>query len=98
MAAGGLLGGLAALAGPITARVLMSLGMSVVTVAGAAVAVSALKSSVLTAMGAVPASGLMLAGLLGCWEGLGMIFGAITFAVTLYTLTKATSIIASPGG
>lgn len=90
------LGALATLAGPITSRVLVALGMSVVTVSGAAFSVSALKSSVLSAFGEVPASGLMLAGMLGCWEGLGLIFGAISFSVSLYALTKATSIIATP--
>lgn len=91
----GWLGALATLAGPITARVLMALGMSVLTVSGAAFSVSELKGAVMGSFGEVAASGLMLAGLLGCWEGLGLIFGAFTFAVSLYALTQATKVIAT---
>ena len=89
---GGLLAAIAGLATPILARVLVALGFSVVTLAGAAAAVDTVKGLVLSKLGAAPIAGLQIAGLAGVWEGLGMIFGAVTFTVTLFALTKAVRI------
>lgn len=88
---GGFLAGLASLAAPIAARVLIALGMSVVTVGGVAASVSALKSYIVSSVGIGDIA--MLAGLAGCWEGLGLIFGSVTFALTFWTATQATKVI-----
>lgn len=90
---GGLLAGIASLAQPILARVLMALGMSVVTFGGLAGIVTLLKDNILTALGAAPVAALQLAGLAGAWEALGLIFGALTFTVTYWALTKAVRIV-----
>lgn len=89
----GFLGALASLAGPITARVLMALGFSVVTFAGVDVAIGSVKSQILSSLGAGPVAALQLAGMSGCWEALGLIFGAMTFAVTFWTLTQAKQMV-----
>jgi Protein of unknown function (DUF2523) len=79
---------LASMAAPLVARVMMALGFSVITVTGVTLAVSDLKALVIAQFGAAPTAILQLGGLLGAWVGLGMIFGAITFAVTLRGLTS----------
>lgn len=79
---------LASMAAPLVARVLMALGFSVITVTGVTVAISQLKTQVISSLGAAPLAALQLGGLLGAWVGLGMVFGAITFAVTLRGLTS----------
>jgi len=90
---GGLLAGLATLAGPIAARVLIALGFSVVTVTGVTVVFSNLKAQILSQLSSAPLAGLQLIGLGGGWVALGIIFGAMTFAATFYTLTQAQKII-----
>ncbi len=89
---GGLLAGIAALAAPMAARVLMALGFGVVTIAGVALSASTIKDLVLSNLGAAPAAALQIAGLAGVWTALGMVFGAVTFTVTLFGLTKAVRI------
>lgn len=84
---------LASMAAPIVARVMMALGFSVITVTGVTLAVDQVKELVLSNLGSVPASLLQLGGLLGAWEGLGLIFGAITFAITFKGLTSLTGFI-----
>lgn len=89
----GLLAALASLAAPITARVLLSLGFSVVTVTGVSVAWSALLAQVQSSIGSIPSAIGQLIGLGGGWIALGSIFGAVSFVVSLWSLTAATKII-----
>lgn len=84
----------ASLAGPIAARVLMAMGMGVVSVTGVTTAVDYLKAEVVSSLSAGPSAALQLAGLSGCWVGLGLIFGAVTFAVSFAMLTKLTGFVA----
>jgi hypothetical protein len=79
---------LASMAAPLVARVLMALGFSVITVTGVTLAIQQLKDLVVNNLGNAPLAMLQLGGLLGAWQGLGMVFGAITFAVTLRGLTS----------
>lgn len=88
----GLLAALAGLAGPIVARVLIALGMSVVTVGGAAVALASLKASFIAKASEAPLAALQLIGLGGGWVAFGFIFGAMTFTLTVFALTKAVRI------
>jgi hypothetical protein len=81
------------LAGPIAARVLMAMGMGVVTVTGVTAAVDTLKTTILQSLGTGPIAALQLAGLSGCWVALGLVFGAVTFAVTFAMLTKLSGFI-----
>lgn len=90
---GGLLAGLATLAQPILARVLIALGMSVVTIGGVVASGNALKSLLLEKLGALPMAALQLAGLLGVWEGLGIILGAVTFSLSYWAMTRAVRIV-----
>lgn len=90
----GFLAALATLAGPIVARVLIALGMSVVTIGGVTVALANVKQSIVANLSAGPVAALQLAGLMGCWQGLGLIFGAMTFSVAFWALTQSTQIIA----
>jgi len=89
---GGLLAAIASLAAPMAARVLISLGFGVLTITGVAVASDQIKGLVLSNLGAGPAAALQLAGLAGVWTALGMVFGAVTFGVTMFGLTKAVRI------
>ncbi|MCY4753225.1 DUF2523 family protein [Pelomonas aquatica] len=85
----GLLAAIASLAAPMAARVLASLGFGVVSIIGASLAVDQIKGLVLMSLGSVPTAIMQIAGLAGCWTALGMVFGAVTFTVTLFGLTKA---------
>jgi hypothetical protein len=76
---------LVAMVGPLVARVLTTLGISAVVMTGVAASVSAVKSSVLSSLSGLPLASLQLLGLYGAWEAMGMMFGAITFAVTWHT-------------
>jgi hypothetical protein len=76
------------LAGPITARVLLAMGMGVVSVTGVTTAVNSIKTTVIANLGQAPTAALQLAGLSGCWVALGLVFGAVTFAVSFAMLTK----------
>jgi uncharacterized membrane protein YciS (DUF1049 family) len=79
---------LASMAAPIVTRVLMALGFSVITVTGVTVAIQALKDQIIANLSTMQQGALGLAGLMGIWVALGMIFGAMTFAVTLKGLTS----------
>jgi hypothetical protein len=92
----GLLAALAGLATPILARVLLALGFSVVTLGGVAASVAALREAVLDGLGAWPMAALQLAGLLGVFEGLGMVLGAVSWAVTYWGLTRAVRLVGVP--
>jgi hypothetical protein len=73
---------LVAMVGPLVARVLLSLGLSMVTVTGAALALSTVTDQVKASVNTLPAEALAIGGLLGCWQAIGIICGALTFSVT----------------
>lgn len=89
----GLLGAIAGLATPILARVLIALGFSAVTFLGASAVVNQLRQMVTSNIGGAAAAGVQIAGLAGVWDALGMVFGAVTFTVTVWGLTKAVRIV-----
>lgn len=76
---------LIAMVGPLVARVLVTLGLSMVVTAGVSLVATALKSQVLQHLGAMPLASVQLLGLFGVWEALGMWFGALTFAVAWHS-------------
>lgn len=78
--------------GPLAAQLIVSLGISLISLTGLSVAASAIKDQLLTNLSGLPLAGLQLAGLFGIWEALGMAFGAITFVVTWHTTKGFTSI------
>lgn len=84
---------LAAMMQPLVARVLVALGMQVVTITGMGVAIGTIKNLFLQHIGAVPAAGFQLALLAGVGTAFGMIFGAITFRLALWQIQNATKIL-----
>lgn len=68
----------------LIARVLVALGLTIVTITGVNSAYNILVAQVISHLGAVPASILMLFGLAGIGQGLGIVFGAMTYRLALY--------------
>ncbi len=89
------LAALVGLTGPIVARVLITLGFSLVTVTGVTVTLTTLKGYVQLNLGAAPTAMLELAGLGGAWEALGLVFGAATFVAGMWVATSATKLVGS---
>lgn len=89
----GFLAALATLAAPITARVLIALGFSVVTIGGVVSSIGTVRGLILQHLGQAPLAGLQLIGLSGGWTALGILFGAMTFATGYWALTQATKIL-----
>lgn len=73
---------LVGLVGPVMARWLASMGLSLVAVTGLAVAFDQLKADVITGIGSLPTAAVQLGGLLGIWEALGILLGAFLFVIT----------------
>lgn len=88
---------LLSMVGGIVGRVLLSLGFSVVTVAGFEFAIGSLKSAVQGSMGSMPMDALNLIMLSGIGFGLNIIFGAISFRVALWSISRATRILGVGG-
>lgn len=84
---------LAAMASTLTARVLLALGFQVVTITGATLAFSQVKTLFISQMAAVPAAGLQLALLAGTAEAFGIIFGAIAFRIALWQIQNSVRIL-----
>ncbi len=78
---------------PILGRALVALGFSVLTITGVAASIASLKTAVLSSFAIGGADMLGLAGLAGAWVALGAVFGAMTFAVTMFGLRKAVSMV-----
>jgi len=84
---------LLAMMAPLTARVLMALGFSVVTITGMSAVITGLRSSMLTWANQIPAAGLDLAMLAGAGQALGIIMGAIATRLLLWQISNATRIL-----
>lgn len=95
---GTLLAGLMSLAVPMTGRILLALGFSVVTVSGVAVAWDGLKEQMQVMAGTLPSDLMNLMALGGVWIALGSILGACSFVVALWGLTSATKLIGAGSG
>lgn len=70
------------LIGPVMARWLASMGLSLVVMTGLTASIAGLRSTMLSHINAMPMDGVQLAGLYGIWEAFGMVLGAVTFCVT----------------
>lgn len=73
---------LVGMVGPLMARWLASMGLSIIVLAGLGAAVSQLRGVMLANLQALPGDALLLGGLCGVWECLGIWLGAVTFCVT----------------
>lgn len=68
--------------GPLAARLLTALGVSLVSIGGLVAATTALKAAITQSLGSIPGDALQLLGLFGIWTCLGLVFGCITFVLT----------------
>lgn len=84
---------LAALMGPLTAKILVALGFSVVSIVGVTSALTTLKNMFIANLAMVPAAGLQLALLGGVGVGLGLVFGAVTFRMLLWQVSNTQRIL-----
>jgi hypothetical protein len=84
---------LMAMVQPLIAKILLTLGLSVVSIVGMEVMLNSMKASFVTSMNAMPAVWLEFALYLWIGKGIGIIFGALTAKLTLWTIQNATSIL-----
>lgn len=83
-----LLGGLINIAGSIAGRVLIALGISVITYSGLTASLSWLQSGAMSAMSGLPAQVLAIMALLKVGSCISMVTSAITVRMTLQGLTN----------
>lgn len=76
---------LVGLVGPLMARWLASVGLSLVVLTGLTATVAQLKSQIISNIGSLPAVGVQLGGLFGIWEAIGIWLGAVTFVMTWHS-------------
>lgn len=76
---------------PVIVRAMASLGLSVITFQGVDTAFQQARDYVMTGVNSFPAAVLQLMGMYGFDKGLGLVLGAMSFALTLWALRKAFS-------
>jgi hypothetical protein len=88
---------LMALVQPVVVRVLSSLGLSVITFKGVDTAFQQAREYVQNGVNSFAPSVLDLMGLFGIDTGLGLVLGAMSFALSLWALRKAFSFFGLSG-
>lgn len=88
---------LMAMVQPVVVRVLSSLGLSVITFKGVETAFQQARQYVQDGVNAFGPTALDLMGLFGVDTGLGMVLGAMSFALSLWALRKAFSFFGLSG-
>jgi len=83
---------------PLLAKILALLGFSIITIVGMEAVVGQLKSQIVASMGAMPADWLNFALYMGIGKGMGIIFGACTTKLLLWSIENATSIMGKSNG
>lgn len=78
---------------PLIGRILFSLGFSVVTIAGMTAVVTQVRDMFITQVNSMPADMLNLFLFAGGGVGFGMIMGAITTRITIWTIQNGTKIL-----
>jgi hypothetical protein len=78
---------------PMVARILIALGMQVVTITGMAVVTTTLRGYLMSNLAAVPAAGFQLFLLAGGGTALGMILGACATRTLMLSIEKGTKIL-----
>lgn len=89
---------LLALLQPALARILTSLGFSVVSIVGVDAALGGLKAAFIANMNALPAAALQLFLVGGGGIGCGIIFGAMATRLLLWQIQNSTRILGVNGG
>lgn len=88
---------LLALVEPMLGKILLALGFSVVSIVGVEVAMNAVKLIAINGMNGL--AGIIEFGLyIWLGKGLGVIFGACTFKLTLWNIQNATKILGKSNG
>lgn len=83
---------------PLLAKILASLGLSVVTITGLTAAVNGLKSQAVSGLGLISPETLNLFLIAGGAQGLGIILGACTTKLMLWQIQNATRILGASQG
>lgn len=83
---------------PMIAKIMLTLGLSVVTITGLESALGQLKDLFVSSMNSLPADMLSLALYLWIGKAVGVIFGACTTKLMLWSIQNATSIIGKNQG
>lgn len=84
---------LLSLVSPFLAKILLSLGFSVVTIVGLEAALNGMKAQFVATMGSMQADMLNIVLYLWIGKAFGVIFGACTAKLTMWAIQNATSII-----
>lgn len=83
---------------PLLAKILFSLGFSVITIVGVESVLGQLKGQIIGNMGALQGDVLQFALYIGIGKAIGIIFGACTTKLMLWSVQNATSIIGKSNG
>lgn len=84
---------LLAMVEPLMAKILLGLGFSVVSIVGMESVLGALKVSLITSFNSMPAVWVEFALYLWIGKGIGIIFGACTTKLMLWSIQNATSML-----
>ena len=84
---------LAAMVRPLIAKILLTLGFSVVSVVGVTTVLQQLKTAFISQALALPAAALQLALLAGVGVAIGIIFGAVTTRIALWQIQNAVKVL-----
>ena len=83
---------------PLLAKFLTVLGFSVITIVGMESVIAQLKTQIVSTMGALPADAFNFALFIGIGKAIGIIFGACTTKLLLWSIQNATSIVGKSNG
>ncbi|BEP55047.1 hypothetical protein GmRootV118_22910 [Variovorax sp. V118] len=83
---------------PALAKILLSLGFSVVSIIGMQALLTQLKTSLVSSFSSLPADALSMFLLGGGGIALGIIFGALTTKLLLWQIQRSTQILGSNNG
>ena len=84
---------LLALAEPLLAKILIVLGLSVVSIVGVDAVIGTLKTQFISNLSSMPVLWLDFALYLWIGKGIGIIFGAITTRLALWSIQNATAVL-----
>jgi hypothetical protein len=78
---------------PLIAKILVTLGFSVVSIVGMDSVLNAMKSSIVAGFSSMPSVWVEFALYLWIGKGIGIIFGACTTKLLLWSIQNATSVL-----
>lgn len=82
---------------PLIAKILLTLGLSVVSIVGMESVLGTLKTSLIASFNGMPAVWVEFALYLWIGKGIGIIFGACTTKLALWSIQNATSVLGKNG-